>query len=55
MGTGTIGQAKNSSKDFVELCQWYDTDQGMQYSLSVHTIELNGLDLVAVAKQIYKK
>ena len=53
--TGTIGQAQAGSEDFVELCQWYDADQGQQYSLSVYTTELDGLDLVAVAEQIYKK
>ena len=52
---GTIGQAKTGSEDWVELCQWYDADQGLQYSLSVSTTDIDGLDLTAVAEQIYKK
>jgi len=52
--TGTIGQAKNGSEDWVELCQWYDDDQELQYSLSVSTTELDGLDLVAPAEQVYQ-
>ena len=52
---GTIGQAKTGSEDWVELCQWYDADQGLQYSLSVYTTDRDGLDLTAVAGQIYKK
>jgi hypothetical protein len=53
--TGTIGQAQTGSEDYVELCQWYDADQGLQYSLSVYTTDVDGLDLAAVAEQVYKK
>ena len=52
--SGTIGQAQTGSEDWVELCQWYDDDQGVQYSLSVYTTEIDGLDLTALAEQIYK-
>lgn len=52
---GTIGQAQTGSEDYVELCQWYDADQGLQYSLSVYTTDVDGLDLAAVAEQVYKK
>ena len=51
----TIGQAQTGSEDYVELCQWYDADQGLQYSLSVYTTDVDGLDLAAVAEQVYKK
>ena len=30
-------------------------DQGLQYSLSVYTKDVDGLDLAAVAEQVYKK
>ena len=53
--TGTIGQAKTGSEDWVELCQWYDADQGLQYSLSVYTTDIDGLDLTALAREIYNK
>ena len=46
---GTIGQAQDGDR-FVELCQWYG--DAKQYSLSVFTAELDGLDLTAVAEQI---
>ena len=49
---GTIGQAKDGSEGWVELCQWYDDGQGLQYSLSVYTTDIDGLDLTAVAEQI---
>ena len=52
--TGTIGQAKTGSEDWVELCQWYDADQGLQYSLSVYTTDIDGLDLTALAEQVYE-
>ena len=52
---GTIGQAQTGSEDWVELCQWYDADQGLQYSLSVYTTDTDGLDLTAIAQQVYGK
>ena len=50
--SGTVGQAKTGSVDFVELCQWFDADQGLQYSLSVYTTDVDGLNLPAIAEQI---
>ncbi|MBR3494363.1 MAG: hypothetical protein IKH38_02955 [Clostridia bacterium] len=50
---GTIGQAQTGSEDWVELCQWYDLVPGLMYSLSVSTTDLDGLDLTAVAEQVY--
>ncbi len=37
----------------MELCLWYDRVPGLMYSLSVYTTELDGLDLTAVAEQVY--
>ncbi len=50
---GTIGQAQTGSEEWVELCLWYDRVPGLMYSLSVYTTELDGLDLTAVAEQVY--
>ena len=50
---GTIGQAQTGSRDWVELCQWYDAAPGLMYSLSVSTMDPDGLDLTAVAEQVY--
>ena len=50
---GTIGQAQTGSEDWVELCLWYDLVPGLMYSLSVSTTEPDGLDLVALAEQVY--
>ena len=50
---GTIGQAQTGSEDWVELCLWYDAAPGLMYSLSVYTTDPDGLDLTAVAEQVY--
>ncbi|MCR4622730.1 MAG: hypothetical protein K5663_11685 [Clostridiales bacterium] len=50
---GTIGQSQTGSEDFVELCLWYDAVPGIMYSLSVYSNDLDGLDLTAVAEQVY--
>ena len=51
--SGTIGQAQTGSEDWVERCLWFDDAAGIMCSLSVATTELDGLDLTAVAEQIY--
>lgn len=51
--SGTIGQAQTGSEDWVELCLWYDAVPGLMYSLSVYTTDPDGLDLTAVAEQVY--
>ena len=51
---GTIGQAQTGTEEYVELCLWYDIVPGLMYSLSVYTIELDGLDLTAVAEMVYE-
>ena len=50
---GTIAMSQADSEDWVELCLWYDLAPGLMYSLSVVTTELDGLDLTAVAQQVY--
>ena len=50
---GTIGQAQCGSEDWVERCLWYDPAAGLAGSLSVSTTDLDGLDLTAIAEQIY--
>ena len=50
---GTIGQAKCGSEDWVERCLWYDAAPGLMGSLAVSTNDLDGLDLTAVAEQVY--
>ena len=51
--SGTIGLAQTGSEDFVELCLWYDPAPGLMYSLSVYTIDPDGLDLTAVAANVF--
>ena len=50
---GKISQAQCGSEDWVERVLWYDLVPGIAGSLSVRTIELDGLDLTAVAEQVY--
>ena len=51
--TGTIGLAQCGSEDWAELCLWYDAAPGLMYSLSVYTTDPDGLDLTAVAENIF--
>ena len=51
---GTIGQYQTGTREWVELCQWYDAAPGLMYSLSVYTTgDVDGLDLTAVAEMVY--
>ena len=50
---GTIAQAQTGSEDWAELCLWYDLVPGLMYSLSVSTTDPDGLDLTAIAEQVY--
>ena len=50
---GTIGIAQTGSEDWVELCLWYDAAPGLMYSLSVSATDIDGLDLTALAEQVY--
>lgn len=51
---GTIGQAQTGSEDWVERCLWYDAGAQIMYSLSVSGSDLDGLDLTAIAEQVYR-
>ena len=50
---GTVGLAKCGSEDWVERCLWYDAAPGLMCSLSVYTTDPDGLDLTAIAEQVY--
>ena len=50
---GTVSQAQTGSEDWVELCQWYDDDQCRMYTMSVYTTDPDGMDLTALADQVY--
>ena len=50
--SGVIGQAQDG-ETWAELCLWYDITPGLMYSLSVFTPDPDGLDLTAVAEQVY--
>ena len=50
---GDLGIAKTGSSDWTELCLWYDMAPGIMYSLSVYTTDPDGLDLAAVAEQVF--
>ena len=50
---GTIGQAQCGTEDWVERVLWYDAAPGIAGCLSVYTKDLNGLDLAALAEQVY--
>ena len=49
---GIIGQAQCGSEDWVERCLWADETRGLAGSLSVSTVDPDGLDLAAVAEMI---
>ena len=51
---GTIGLAQTGSEDWAERCLWYDQARGIMHSLSVCTIDPDGLDLTAVAAQVFQ-
>ncbi len=51
--TGIIGMAKCGTVDWVERCLWYDAARERMCSLSVSTIDPDGLDLAAVAEMVY--
>lgn len=50
---GTIGSAQTGTSEYVQLCQWYDAENGLKFSLSIYTTDLDGLDLTALAEQVY--
>ncbi|MCR5591689.1 MAG: hypothetical protein K6F73_09180 [Lachnospiraceae bacterium] len=40
--------------DMADLCEWYDVEIGIKYSLSVSAPDLDGFDIVAVAEEMYE-
>ena len=50
---GTVAVSQTGSEDWAELCMWYDLVPGLMYSLSAYTTDPDGLDLTAVAQQVY--
>ena len=50
---GTIAQAQDGDGAQAQLCLWYDAETGLMYSLSVVTADPDGLDLTALAEQVY--
>ena len=50
---GIIGLAQCGSEDWAERVVWYDPAPGIAGSLSVSTIDPDGLDLTALAEQVY--
>ena len=45
--------AAQDGECMVERCLWYDAAPGLTYSLTVIAADVNGLDLAAMAEQIY--
>ena len=52
---GSIAQAVQDGGVWAERCLWYDADAKRMYSLSVIADDLDGLDLTALAEQVYNK
>ena len=50
---GTIAHTRAGSGEQAQLCQWYDAEAGLMYSLSVTTTDADGLDLTVLAEQVY--
>ena len=50
---GIIGIAQCGTEDWAERCLWYDAAPGLMCCLSVSTTDPDGLDLTAVAEQVY--
>ena len=50
---GTIAQVQSETGDWVQRCLWYDNTTGVSYSLTVVAPDVDGLDLIALAEQIF--
>ncbi|MBQ4227866.1 MAG: hypothetical protein II697_06635 [Clostridia bacterium] len=50
---GIVSTAKTGSDSWAEVCLWYDIVPGLMYSLTVSTADPDGLDLAAIAEQIF--
>ena len=53
--SGTLSQPVEDEGTWVERCLWYDPVPGLMYSLSVTAEDVDGLDLTALAEQVYGK
>ena len=51
--TGTLAQVQSETGDWVQRCLWYDNAAGVSYSLTVVAPDVDGLDLIALAEQIF--
>ena len=51
--TGTLAQVQSETGDWVQRCLWYDSATGVSYSLTVVAPDVDGLDLIALAEQIF--
>ncbi len=51
--SGKLMSGKNNGET-VQLVEWFDVVPGVMYSLSASGKDLNGLDLTAVAEQVFK-
>ena len=49
---GTVAVAEDGN-GWAELCLWHDPVHGLTYSLSVEAADVDGLDLAALAEQVY--
>jgi len=50
---GSLSRPMQDGDVWVERCLWYDSEAGVMYSLSVTSADVDGLDLVALAEQVY--
>ena len=49
---GIVRRAHNGGNT-VDLCLWYDDPTGLMYAVSVTGTDLNGFDIVAVARKLF--
>ncbi len=50
---GTLSKPVQDGEKMVARCLWYDMVPGLMYSLSVTDADIDGLDLTALAEQVY--
>lgn len=50
--TGSLALARDG-ENMVERCLWYDLAPGLMYSLTVTEADVDGLDLTAIAEQVF--
>ena len=52
-GIEGLDQRATDGEETVELCQWFDADMGLMYSLATSAPDLDGFDITAIAEAIY--